>query len=68
MAQEDRSHERRTSFEPEMVSILSGPFLMGSLKSDLLRGADEPEQRELNLDEGAAAYLRLQAGVRRPKT
>jgi formylglycine-generating enzyme required for sulfatase activity len=40
----------RLDFEPEMLLIPAGPFLMGSPKSDQLRYADEPEQFELNLD------------------
>lgn len=41
---------RRLSFEPEMVLIPAGPFLMGSHKSDILRLELEPEQFELDLN------------------
>lgn len=40
----------RKPFEPEMVLIPAGPFLMGSPKSDELRESDEPEQFELLID------------------
>lgn len=46
--------ETRKEFEPEMVLIPAGPFLMGSPRSDKLRFDDEPEQFELNLDNGYA--------------
>ncbi len=45
-----RQRETRKPFEPEMVLIPAGPFLMGSPKSDRLRFGDEPEQFELDLD------------------
>lgn len=41
--------DKRLPFEPAMVLIPAGPFLMGSLKDDLLRNDAEPEQFELNL-------------------
>jgi formylglycine-generating enzyme required for sulfatase activity len=50
VAQADKSEKVRNPFEPEMVLIPAGPFLMGSPKSDRLRGETEPEQFELNLD------------------
>jgi formylglycine-generating enzyme required for sulfatase activity len=40
----------RYPFEPEMVLIPAGPFLMGSPRSDQLRFGDEPIQFELNLN------------------
>lgn len=40
----------RYDFEPEMVLIPAGPFLMGSPTSDQLRYDGEPEQFELLLD------------------
>jgi formylglycine-generating enzyme required for sulfatase activity len=51
-----RRRETRKPFEPEMVLIPAGSFLMGSPKSsifrkgDKLRYDDEPEQSELSLD------------------
>jgi len=45
-----RPVERRHPFEPEMVLIPAGPFLMGSPKSDTLRYGDEPEQFQLDLN------------------
>ncbi len=50
MDQEARSSERRSPFEPEMVRIPAGPFLMGSPKRDKRREDAEPDQFELNLD------------------
>jgi formylglycine-generating enzyme required for sulfatase activity len=47
---ESRSQIRREPFEPEMVFVPAGPFLMGSPKSDRLRDQVEPEQFELNLE------------------
>ena len=40
----------RLPFEPEMVFIPAGPFLMGSPLSDRWRSSYEPVQFELNLD------------------
>lgn len=47
---EEESRQRRQPFEPEMVLIPAGPFLMGSPKSDKLRFDDEPEQFQLDLN------------------
>jgi formylglycine-generating enzyme required for sulfatase activity len=40
----------RKSFEPEMVFVPAGTFLMGSLTGDRWRSDDEPDQCRLNLD------------------
>jgi formylglycine-generating enzyme required for sulfatase activity len=50
MTKADRPHEWRTSFEPEMVFIPAGPFLMGSPTTDRLRDEAEPDQFALSLD------------------
>jgi formylglycine-generating enzyme required for sulfatase activity len=42
--------ETREEFEPEMVAVPAGPFLMGSPESDELRLGDEREQFEMDLD------------------
>src|SRR5260221_12667012 len=61
--QEASSSERRSPFEPEMVRIPAGPFLMGSPKRDKQREDAEPDQFELNLDyEYAIAKFRITVG------